>query len=103
MTAPRRSRWQDRSVGRERIVACVLRHFVARNVEAGGVRQVVDVEGVLEAVPLLEADDLHQRCVCALLESLAEDVALAVGEDRFRMDRCWEWRRSDRLPEGAAE
>ena len=65
---------------RERVVVLVLRDLVAGNVEAGGVGQVVDVEGVLEGVAFGEVGDLDQRGIGALLEGLAEDVALAGGE-----------------------
>jgi hypothetical protein len=58
------------------LVVLILRHSVARNVEARGVGQVVHIEGVLHPVPLAEFGFLDQRCIGAFLEGLPEDVAL---------------------------
>jgi len=68
----------------EGVVACVLSDFVTGNVEAGGIGEVVDIEGVLEAVPVREVGDFDERGISAFLEVLAEDVALAGGEAGFK-------------------
>ena len=65
-----------------------MRHSVAGNVEAGGVGQVIDIEGVLEAKPLAERRNLDQRGIGAFLEGLAEDIALAGGEAGFEGIGC---------------
>src|SRR5580658_2990420 len=68
------------SRGREGVVAGVLRDLVAGNVEARGVGQVVDIERVLEIESIGQFRVFDERSVGALLEGLAEDVALPGGE-----------------------
>ena len=72
-----------RSLGRECVVEGVLRYLVAGNVEACGVGDVVDVEGVLEVEPVVDGNHLDHRGVSALLCGLPEDVALSGGESGF--------------------
>lgn len=48
------------SLGWSRDVATVLADAVARDIEAGGVGEVEDVEGVLEFVALAEGEDLDE-------------------------------------------
>lgn len=60
-----------------------MRNFISGDIEAGGVGQVVDVEGVFEGIPLLEGEDFDQRDIGPLLRRLAEDIALAGGEGSF--------------------
>ena len=75
---------QNRRAGvRESVVVLVLRYLVARHVEAGGVGEVEDIEGVLEVVTLGELGQFHKRGIRALLEGLPEDVALPGGEVGF--------------------
>ena len=59
------------------VEALVLIHVVLRNVEAGGVGEVVDVEGVAQDVLVVDGQFLDQRRVGAPLPGLAEDIALA--------------------------
>src|SRR5215469_16528108 len=40
------------------VVGGILRQVVARHIETGGVGDVVDVEGVLQRIPLANADGL---------------------------------------------
>src|SRR5579863_1109509 len=65
---------------RECVVELILRHFVSRDIEAGGVGDVVDVEGVFQRVLFLQVDDLNQGNIGTLLECLAEDIALTGRE-----------------------
>jgi len=55
LASPRQDR---RARHREGVVACVLRDFIARDVEAGGVGQVVDVEGVLQVEAVANGEHL---------------------------------------------
>ena len=75
---------------RETVVVLVLRDLVARHVEAGGVGEVEDIEGVLEGVTFGDLGQFHERGIRALLEGLAEDVALAGGEVGFIGIVGWE-------------
>ena len=50
---------------REGIVTRVDVHVSARDIEAAGVGEVVDVEGVFKGVPFTDFDVLDQRGICA--------------------------------------
>ncbi len=67
----------------------VLRDVVDRNVEAGRVRQVEDVEAVLQRNLLRQLCRLQDRDIRNPLPRLPEDVALARGEIRFKHIACW--------------
>jgi hypothetical protein len=60
-----------------------LREVVAGRVKAGGVGEVEDIECVAEVVFVAQGYSFDERDVGALLECLAEDVALAGGEAGF--------------------
>src|ERR1700728_694980 len=66
--------------GRKSVVILILKNLVARDVEAGGVGEVVHVKGVLQAIAFGDAGHFYQRNIRPLLRCLAEDVALTSGE-----------------------
>src|ERR1700722_10211684 len=68
----------------EAVVVLILKDFIPRNVEAGGVGQVKDVEAVLQVITFLEVGHLDDRYVCPPLRSLAEDIALTGSEVRLK-------------------
>jgi len=66
--------------GRELIEILILKNLIARDVKAGGVGQVVHVEGVLQVEAFGDAGLFDQRDIRPLLRCLAEDIALTGGE-----------------------
>ncbi len=65
---------------RKAVIVLILRDLIARHVEAAGIRQVIYVEGVLQAVAVGKLRLLHQGSIRTLLERLPEDVALPSRE-----------------------
>src|SRR5208282_3602148 len=72
--------WLSKNVGKA-VVVDVLADVVDRDIEARSVGQVVDLEHVLQRVPLRELGCLDERDVSAVLPRLPEDVALAMVDE----------------------
>ena len=82
--AARRRRWSGcRTYLRKLAVGQVLRDVIDGDVEAGCVRHVKNVKGVLQRKPLRQSGYLRNRDIRVSLPRLTEDVALARGEICF--------------------
>ena len=64
----------------EIIVELVLGDIVDRDIEAGSVGLIEDVEGIFHSIAFGEFSQFHKGNVSLPLPRLAEDVALSVGE-----------------------
>jgi len=67
------------------VEALVLIHIILRNVEAGGVGEVIGFEGVAKDVMLVDGQFLNQRRVGALLPGLAEDITFTGDKAGFKV------------------